>query len=102
MKRQPTAQVRELREQIRADVREERERVEARPLPRGVIRLCTDHVPTDVRVADIMTVRQVRPPAGPLAHLRGLVELHDGTRYHVPDARTVIDDIHRVRKDLRA
>lgn len=92
---------RELRDQIRADVREERQRVEARPVARGEIRLATDHVPTDVRVADIVTVRQVRPPEGSLAHLRGLVELHDGTRYHVPDARTVINDIRRARKDLR-
>lgn len=92
---------RELREQIRTDIRESGQRAAdaVTDVPAGSIVLATPHVATVVRVADIAEVRTV--PVNSLG-LRAVVTLHDGTRHHVPDARPVVDAMKAERRRGRS
>jgi len=93
----------ELREQIRTDIRESGERAAeaVTDVPAGSIVLSTPHVATVVRVADIAEVATVRPDRRTLG-LYGLVTMHNGDRYHVPEARPVVDAMKAAAKDRRA
>lgn len=91
---------REVQEQIRGDICEARGIQEA-PLPvaPGRVLLATLHRATEVRIADIASVTSLQKP---LLGLRGCVELHDGTRYFVPEAAPVVQSIRAYTVRIRA
>lgn len=94
------SKAREIREQIRTDIRESAvraaEEAEAVAVPRGCLVLATPHTATIVRLTDIAEVATVPADRRTLG-LCGLVTLHDGTRYLVPDASDVLRAMREVR-----
>jgi hypothetical protein len=70
----------------------------ALPVGPGRILLQTSHYPTEVRLDDIATVHKM--PENSL-QLRGLVVMHDGTRYHVPNPAEVVNALYDARRGRR-